>query len=92
MNIKHRSGDSKGEFYLEENDETNAKLTYSKGDTQIIIDHTEVTNELRGQDVGKELVHHAVEYARKRNLKVIPLCSFAKATIEQDESLQDVLR
>lgn len=48
MDIQHRSGETKGEFYLEENGKAKAKMTYSKlGNTQIIIDHTEVSDELR---------------------------------------------
>ena len=93
MEIQHKSGETKGEFYLETDGKVKAKMTYSKlGNTQIIIDHTEVSDSLRGQDVGKMLVEFGVKYARKHNLKVIPLCPFAKATIERDEALQDVLR
>jgi len=93
MDIQHKSGETKGEFYLEENGEAKAKMTYSKlGNTQIIIDHTEVSDDLRGENVGKKLVEFGVDFARKHNLKVIPLCPFAKAIIERDESLQDVLR
>jgi predicted GNAT family acetyltransferase len=93
MNIQHRSSETKGEFYLEKDGEVKAKMTYSKlGKTQIIIDHTEVSDELRGENIGKKLVESGVEYARQNNLKVIPLCPFARATIERDESLQDVLR
>lgn len=93
MKFQHRSGETKGEFFLKTEGEVKAKITYSKlGNTQIIIDHTEVSDDLRGKDVGKKLVEHAVDYARNNNLKVIPLCPFAKATIERDKSLQDVLR
>ncbi|HKK44750.1 MAG TPA: GNAT family N-acetyltransferase [Balneolaceae bacterium] len=69
-----------------------AEITYSKAvDTKIIIDHTEVSDALRGKDTGKTLVEHVVDYARKNGLKVIPLCPFAKLVIERYESLQDVL-
>lgn len=92
MDIQHRSGDSKGSFFLKEDGDVNAKITYSKvGKTRIIIDHTEVSNSLRGEQVGEKLVKHVVNYARKNQLKVIPLCPFAKSIIERDESLQDVL-
>lgn len=68
------------------------KITYSKaGDTKIIIDHTEVSDELRGESIGKALVEHTVNYARENQLQVIPLCPFAKSIIERGESLQDVL-
>ncbi len=93
MNIQHSSSKTKGEFYYETDGEVKAKMTYSKvGETQIIIDHTEVSDELRGQKVGKKLVETGIEFARQNNLKVIPLCPFAKATIERNPSLQDVLR
>jgi predicted GNAT family acetyltransferase len=93
MNIQHKSSDSKGEFFVEENGKVMARITFSKlGTTQIIIDHTEVSDEIRGGNVGKRLVEHAINYARENRLKVIPLCPFAKSIIEKDESLQDVLR
>ena len=92
MDIQHKEGESKGSFYIEKGGETVAEITYSKaGDTKIIIDHTEVSEELRGEDIGKTLVEHAVGYARENNKTVIPLCPFAKSVIERDKSMQDVL-
>ncbi|SHF98204.1 hypothetical protein SAMN05443144_11668 [Fodinibius roseus] len=93
MIIQHKDGNSKGSFFIEENSEIKAEITYSKaGSDKIIIDHTEVSDELRGQNIGNELVEHAVNYARDNELMVIPLCPFAKSVIERDESLQDVLK
>lgn len=93
MNIQHKTGASKGSFSIEEEGEVKAQLSYSKtGDTGIIIDHTEVSDELRGQGIGQALVEHAVAYARKNELAVIPLCPYAKSVIEKDQSLQDVLK
>ncbi len=93
MDIQHKSGETKGEFYIQKDGKTKAKITYSKlGSTQIIIDHTEVSDDLRGGDVGRKLVEHAISYARKKELKVIPLCPFANSIIQRDPSLQDVLK
>ncbi len=93
MDIQHKAGDSKGSFFIEEDGEVKAEITYSKaGNTKIIIDHTEVSDELQGEHIGKALVEHAIAYARKNELTVIPLCPFAKSVIERDESLQDVLK
>lgn len=89
MNIQHIEGDTKGEFYIEENSNSIAKITYTRlGRTQIIVDHTEVADELKGQNIGKKIVR----YARDQNLKLIPLCPFANSIVERDESLQDVLK
>lgn len=93
IEFQHRSGDTKGEFYLQRDGTTKAKITYSKlGTKQIIIDHTEVSDELKGENIGRKLVEHAIDYARTNELKVIPLCPFAKSIIQRDESLQDVLK
>lgn len=93
MYIQHKSGDSKGSFFIEQDGVVKAEIIYSKaGDTKIIIDHTEVSDELRGKNIGKALVEHTIGYARKNDLKVIPLCPYAKSVIERDESLQDVLK
>lgn len=92
MDIQHKTGDNKGSFFIEEDGEVKAELTYSKADdTKIIIDHTEVSDELQGENIGKTLIEHAVNYARDSELKVIPVCSFAKSVIESNKSLQDVL-
>lgn len=93
MNIQHKSGDTKGEFYIEQNGEIAGKITYSKlGNTQIIVDHTEVSDDFKGQNIGRKLVEHVVNYARNHQLKIIPLCPFAKSIIERDETLQDVVK
>ncbi|MEX0929757.1 MAG: GNAT family N-acetyltransferase [Balneolales bacterium] len=93
MNIQHRSGETKGEFFLEKNGDIKANLTYSKaGESLIILDHTDVSDELKGKNVGKLLVEHAVTYARENELEVIPLCPFAASVFKKNKSLQDVLK
>lgn len=92
MEIKHRLIGNKGLFYIEENNETLAEMTYSKaGDTRIIIDHTEVSDKLKGKGAGKQLVAAAVDYARKNNLKILPLCPFAAAVFQKTPDYNDVL-
>jgi predicted GNAT family acetyltransferase len=68
-------------------------MTFSMaGDTLMIIDHTEVSDVLRGKSVGKQLVSTAVEYARKNSVNIIPLCPFAKSVFEKVPAFQDVLK
>jgi len=70
-----------------------AEMTYSKaGQTRIIIDHTDVPDELRGQSVGLALVRRAVEDARAGGFKIIPLCPFAKATLQKHPEWADVVQ
>ncbi len=92
MQIKHREIGSKGLFYIEVEGEKLAEMTYSKaGDSLIIIDHTEVSEKLKGQGAGKQLVQAAVSYTRERNIKILPLCPFAKAVFDKTPDYSDVL-
>ncbi|MFZ1452366.1 MAG: N-acetyltransferase, partial [Ferruginibacter sp.] len=62
MLIQQKQEGAKGSFYIKENDKVLAELTYSMtGTTLMIIDHTEVSDALRGKNVGYQLVHTAVE-------------------------------
>ena len=92
MEIKQTNNESKGFFKAEENEEQAGLMTYSwAGADKFIIDHTEVAPDFNGKGVGKQLVLAAVDFARKENKKIIPLCPFAKATFEKNENLRDVL-
>lgn len=92
MRIQHGEHGRKGAFYIEENGEWIAELTYFRSAPGVItIDHTEVDEELRGEGIGEDLVKAGVEYARANNLKIRPLCPFAKKVIEENSDLRDVL-
>lgn len=92
MEIQHRSTESKGEFFIEKDGKRIAEMTYSKaGKAKIIIDHTEVSDAGRGKGYGKQLVKEGVEFARENDLKILPLCPFAKAIIQKTPEYQDVL-
>lgn len=86
MTIEHNEAATK--FSIDGN---KGKLVYSKDENKLIIEHTEVSDSLRGKGAGKELVKAAVEFARAHSMKIVPLCSFAKATIDRTTEFQDVL-
>ena len=94
MLIQQKQDGSKGSFYVEENGNTLAEMTYSMtGAELMIIDHTEVSDELRGKNAGYQLVHAAVEYARASHMKILPLCPFANSVFKKKaEEFGDVLR
>ena len=53
--------------------------------------YAEVDDELRGKNVGFQLVSAAVSYARQHNLKILPICPFAKSVFEKKPEYGDVL-
>lgn len=92
MEIYLSETDTKGHAYAGEESSPLAEMTYSKaGEHKIIIDHTEVNESLKGQGVGKQLLMKVVEMAREKNIKILPLCPFARAMFRKDDSLKDVL-
>ena len=58
---------------------------------KMIIEHTEVDESLQGKKIGYQLVHQGVEYAREKGIKIIPLCSFARAIFHKTPEFKDVL-
>ena len=80
-------------FYVGDNAEhALAEITFvPTGADKIIIDHTYVSEALKGQGVGQKLVKKVVEYARQENKKIIPLCPFAKGIMTKSNEYKDVL-
>jgi predicted GNAT family acetyltransferase len=92
MEIQQINDTRRGYFEAIEDGKEAGKVTYTwAGDSKFIIDHTEVSEEFNGKGVGKKLVMAAVEYARANNLKIIPLCPFAKSVFDKVEEIRDVL-
>jgi hypothetical protein len=93
MEIKHKDFPSIGVFFIETDGEKLGELAYAKeGNDTIVIEHTEVSDKLQGKGAGKQLVSAAVSYAREKNIKIIPKCSFAKSVFDRVKEYQDVLK
>lgn len=92
MEILQTDDGIRGMFYVEKEDLVLAEMTYVwAGTNRIIIDHTEVNEALAGKGIGKQMVTNAVIFARENNIKIIPLCSFAKSIFDKVKEFNDVL-
>lgn len=90
--IKHEKNGSKGSFDIYYDGKKAGSMTYTGADQDtMIIDHTEVSEEFGGKGLAKQLVFAGAEFARENGKKVIPLCTYAKATFEKNADIQDVL-
>lgn len=68
-----------------------AELTYTMPDANhATLDHTMVDASLRHQGIGRKLVDAAVAWARTSNVKLTPVCSYARKVFESEPSLADV--
>ena len=90
--VKLKIEGNKGFFYIDVDGKHEAMMTFVfAGDKQIIIDHTEVNPENKGKNFGKKMVAKAVEYAREKGIKILPLCPFAKSVFDKTPEFRDVL-
>jgi len=88
--IRHERAGHKGAFVWEQEGKRLAEMTYSVAGSRVIIDHTHVDDVLRGKGAGAQLVRAAVEWARAENVKLLPLCPFAKSVFDKTPEYADV--
>ncbi len=60
-------------------------------ETKIIVGHTEVHSQFEGMGYGKQLVKIVVDFAREKNVKIIPFCPFVNAVLNRVPEFRDVL-
>ena len=92
MQIQRDEHGKKGAFYIDEDGEWIAEMTYFRsGDCEITIDHTEVDPKLRGEGIASDLVAEAVKFARVEQLKIKATCPYAKKELDEHPEYNDVL-
>jgi len=70
-----------------------AELTFSVvNDHLIIADHTGVPDAMRGMGVGRALVERLVADARKKQVRIVPLCPYVKAQSGKHPEWSDVFQ
>ncbi len=91
MEIQREEHGKRGAFFIDEDGEWIAEMTYIKsGDAEITIDHTEIEKKLQGENIGEDLVAAAVAYARENNLKIRSTCSYSTKVLEANTDFSDV--
>lgn len=89
--MAHEESGHRGAFFVEQDGKRVAEMTYSRANASlVIIDHTEVAANLRGQGVGRRLLDAAVSWARETHTRIRTTCTFAGAQFAKDRSIRDV--
>jgi len=92
MEILQKDDGNKGAFYVEQENQVLAEMTYVwAGTDRIIIDHTDVNTTLKGKGIGMQMVRKAVDFARDKGIKIVPLCPFARSVFDKIKEFNDVL-
>lgn len=73
------------EFVLRIDGERHGFLEFSRPEVGLMrIEYVEVSPALRGTGLGRQLVEKAVDFAKDAKLRVVPICSYARAVITRD--------
>ena len=90
--IQHEENGNGGAFFIVREGRRVGEMTYRRqsGGTAL-IDHTEVSPELRRQGIGRALLEAAVEWSRATGTKFSATCSFVQDQFAKDPSIRDVL-
>ncbi|PKO06313.1 MAG: GNAT family N-acetyltransferase [Chloroflexi bacterium HGW-Chloroflexi-3] len=79
------------QFYVGDSpDDPAAQIEYEVDQGILTIFSTDVSASLQGQGIGQQLVACAVDFARKNQLKIIPVCPYAKKQFEKHPEYSDV--
>jgi len=66
----------RGSFYIEENNQKAGEMVVGISESALTVYHTEVIPEMEGKGLAKQMLDEMVDYARKYNLQVVPLCEY----------------
>ena len=55
---------------------------------QMIFTHTEVPQQFRGRGIAKKLVLAGFDIARKKRLRIVPLCSYTARVLQEHPEFQ----
>lgn len=66
------------------------EITWTLLGDVMVMDHTFVSDKLRGQGVAKKLLDTAASYARENDLKMEPVCSYVVAAFNKSDEYDDV--
>ena len=92
MQIQHQETQRGGEFFIERDGGHIAEITYQyQNEATIVADHTWVDNSLRWQGVARQLLDTLVAFAREKQLKIVPTCSYVDVMFQREAEFADVV-
>lgn len=80
------------EFVLRIDGERLGFLEFTRPEVGLMrIEYVEVSPELRGKGFGRQLVAKAIDFASDAQLRVVPICGYARAVIQRDPAMSRLL-
>lgn len=71
--------------------EQKAFISYYIKDETLYLAHSEVPSELRGRNIGKQLVDQTFAYIQEQGLKAVALCSYIKLIRDRNSTWRNLI-
>ena len=84
MSIEVRDNQAEEQFEVHADGVRAGLATYSISKDRLTLLHTETAPEFAGQGMAKQLITFALNQARARQLKVLPVCPYTLHVIQED--------
>ncbi|WP_371055801.1 GNAT family N-acetyltransferase [Rhodosalinus sp. K401] len=94
IDIIREDTDTKGRYVATiDGVEGEGEMAFSKASpTMIIVDHTAVSDSMRGMGVAAALAHRTISDARAAGQKIVPLCPFLRGYVDRHrDEVADVI-
>lgn len=88
ITVTHNTADTRFEAEV---DGLRSMAEYELAGDRIIFLHTFVPSAQRGRGIAEKLVRTGLDYAREKNLKVVPACSYVAAFIGRHAEYKPLL-
>jgi len=85
IRFKNNLDKEEGNITALEKDKEVGKLEFSLNATELTVDHTKVSPEKRGSDLGRRLVEKALELSEEKKLSIKSNCTYAKKVLDRME-------
>ena len=89
LEVIHNEAEERFETWI---DGQLSKLDYMKDKNTIVITHVGVHPEHRGQGVAGKLTQVALEYAKEKSFRVIPMCPYVATYIRRNPQYEELTR
>lgn len=89
LEVVHNEAEERFEAWI---DGQLSKLDYMQDGSNMVITHVGVHPEHRGQGVAGKITEVALEYAKEKSFRVIPMCPYVGTFIRRNPQYEDLTK
>jgi len=91
LSVQFEENARQGRFFVDLGNSHEAEMTFVRKGDEMVIDHTGVPKPFEGKGIAAKLVVAGVEFARKNERKIKPVCPYVVVQFKRHKDWADVL-